>query len=388
MAFWRHPLRLGLALVVVGVSVSVFLNLRERAEPVQAVVVQRTDPDAIIQTRGSEVVQADAFGDNIRVVAAQQMTYEGGGLRMTDGVEVTVEARDDRDGFVLSSQTATVDAGKTELSLSGDVRLVAGGDLEASTESAQFTESEGVVRMPGAATFVRGDMEASAARSVYERSADRLQLHSRAAVTLSGAGETPTTIGSDSATVAQADGYMAFEGGVSIEAGGLLMEAARAHLLNLLPTARADKGSPCWVTVWQIAGSGRGGATAHHGGGRHRAGVRRRRRGGGAGHPDRRRPVGADGQHPRSRLGDRRRVDGDRVCRGWRRHCQADCPRRRGVGVACGGIVSGAANRGGCARRGRAVGRRAGGGPFHRRRRVPRAECRGRRATRRARRGA
>ena len=89
MAFWRHPLRLGLALLVAGVSAAVLLNLRERAEPVQAVVVKRTDPDAIIQTRGSEIVQADVLGDNIRMRAGSQMTYAGGGLRMADGVEVT-----------------------------------------------------------------------------------------------------------------------------------------------------------------------------------------------------------------------------------------------------------------------------------------------------------
>ena len=234
MAIWRHPLRLGLALVVVGVSAAVLVNLRERAEPVQAVMVQRTDPDAIIQTRGSEVVQADAFGDNIRVVAGQQMTYAGGGLRMTDGVEVTVPAREDRDGFVLRSQTATVDAGKTELSLSGNVRLLAGDDLEARTESAQYADAEGMVRMPGAATFGRGGMAASAASSVYDRTADLLQLSSRAAVTLAGTGGTPTTISSNSATVAQADGYMAFDGGVSVEAGGLRMTAARAHA-DLVP---------------------------------------------------------------------------------------------------------------------------------------------------------
>ena len=234
MAIWTHPLRLGLALIVVGVSAAVVLNMRERAEPVQAVVVQRTDPDAIIETRGSEIVQADGFGDNIRVVAAHQMTYAGGGLRMTDGVEVTIAAREDRDGFVLRSTTATVDADKTELSLGGSVRLTAGGDLEATTESAQYTDAEGVVRMPGPAAFVRGEMEASAASSVYDRAADLLQLSSRAAVALAAAGETPTTIIADSATVAQADGYMAFEGGVSIEAGGLRMEAARAHA-DLIP---------------------------------------------------------------------------------------------------------------------------------------------------------
>ena len=233
MAFWRHPLRLGLALLVAGVVAAVLLNLRERAEPVRAVVVKRTDPDAIIQTRGSEIVQADALGDNIRVVAGSQMTYAGGGLRMADGVEVTVAEREGRDGFVLRSASATVDAGETEVALSGGVQLIAGGDLEASTAAAQYSEADGVVRMPEAATFVRGDMQASAASAAYERIADRLQLLSRASVALSGAGDTRTTMGAESATVAQREGFMSFGGGVSIAAGSLTMEApeARAELV-------------------------------------------------------------------------------------------------------------------------------------------------------------
>ena len=233
MAFWRHPLRLGLALLVAGVSAAVLLNLRERAEPVQAVVVERTDPDAIIQTRGSEIVQADALGDNIRVVAGSQMTYAGGGLRMADGVEVTVAEREGRDGFVLRSAGATVDAGETEVALSGGVQLIAGGDLEASTAAAQYSEADGVVRMPEAATFARGDMQASASSAAYERIADRLQLLSSASVALSGAGDTRTTMGAESATVAQREGFMSFGGGVSIAAGSLTMEApeARAELV-------------------------------------------------------------------------------------------------------------------------------------------------------------
>ena len=234
MAFWRHPLRLALALLVVGVSAAVVLNLRERAEPVQAVVVERTDADAIIETRGSEIVQADAFGDNIRVVAGSQMTYAGGGLRMADGVEVTVEAREGRDGFILRSDSATVDAGETELSLVGGVQLAAGGDLEASTEAALYSDADGVVRMPGDATFARGDMRAAAARSVYDRKSDLLLLSRGASVTLAPDGGTPTTINADSATVAQRDGLMTFGGGASVDAGALQMTAARVRA-DLVP---------------------------------------------------------------------------------------------------------------------------------------------------------
>ncbi|MXY15852.1 MAG: hypothetical protein F4Y57_02300 [Acidobacteria bacterium] len=253
MAFWRHPLRLGLALLVAGVSAAVLLNLRERAEPVQAVVVERTDPDAIIQTRGSEIVQADALGDNIRVVAGSQMTYAGGGLRMADGVEVTVAEREGRDGFVLRSASATVDAGETEVALSGGVQLIAGGDLEASTAAAQYSEADGVVRMPEAATFVRGDMQASASSAAYERIADRLQLLSSASVALSGAGDTRTTMGAESATVAQREGFMSFGGGVSIAAGSLTMEAPEARV-ELVPDTSQLKALALSAGV-QVAGS-------------------------------------------------------------------------------------------------------------------------------------
>ena len=253
MAFWRHPLRLGLALLVAGVSAAVLLNLRERAEPVQAVVVERTDPDAIIQTRGSEIVQADALGDNIRVVAGSQMTYAGGGLRMADGVEVTVAEREGRDGFVLRSAGATVDAGETEVALSGGVQLIAGGDLEASTAAAQYSEADGVVRMPEAATFVRGDMQASASSAAYERIADRLQLLSSASVALRGAGDTRTTMSAESATVAQREGFMSFGGGVSIAAGSLTMEAPEARA-ELVPDTSQLKALALSAGV-QVAGS-------------------------------------------------------------------------------------------------------------------------------------
>ena len=89
MSVWQRPIRLLLALFVVGVGVSVALGLRERTESSPAAVVaERTDPDAVIETRGSLIVQADELGENLRVVADRQDTYRDGALRLIDNVEV------------------------------------------------------------------------------------------------------------------------------------------------------------------------------------------------------------------------------------------------------------------------------------------------------------
>ena len=230
MAVWRRPLRFALLLFVVGLGLTVALGLRERGETVRAVVVERTDPDAVIQTRGSRIVQADSFGDNLRVVANRQLTYPDGAFKMIDGVEVIVDAREDRDGFRLQGTEASVDADQTAVDLSGAVRFVSDNGLEATTESASYSQDDGVVTMPHRSSFSRDDMAASSLTAEYDRATDRLQLAGEAAVTLL-AETSATRITSHSATIAQADGFMTFLGGVVIEADERRMTASETHVL-------------------------------------------------------------------------------------------------------------------------------------------------------------
>ena len=176
MAVWRRPLRFALLLFVVGLGLTVAFGLRERAETVRAVVVERTDPDAVLQTRGSRIVQADSFGDNLRVVANRQLTYSDGALKMIDGVEVTVAAREDRTGFILEASEASIDADQTAVDLLGAVRFTSDNGLAADTESASYSQDDGVVRMPQSASFSRDDMAASALTAEYDRATDQLRL--------------------------------------------------------------------------------------------------------------------------------------------------------------------------------------------------------------------
>ena len=229
MAVWRRLLRLALLLFVAGLGTAVLLGLRERAAPVAGgTVVERTDPRAVIRTRGSRIVQADSLGDNFNVVAGRQLTYPDGEVRMLGGVEVEVGARDGREGFVLRGAEATVDGGRTEVLLSGDVRFAAGSGLEARSEQASYTRADEVVRMPGAASFARDGMRASGRQAVYERTGDLLRLWGDAVVALA-ASDPPVSISAEAASIAQTDGYMTFDGGVAVDADGLQMAASRAR---------------------------------------------------------------------------------------------------------------------------------------------------------------
>ena len=228
MAIGRRLLRLALLVFVVGLGTVVLLGLRERAVPAGAIVVERTDPHAVIQTRRSRIVQADSLGDNFSVAAGRQLTYPDGQVRMLGGVEVEVGARNGREGFVLRGAEAAIDGDRSEVLLSGDVRFGTDTGLEARSERASYTRADGVVRMPGPASFARDGMLASGRQAVYERADDLLRLWGDAVVALAAA-EPSVSISAEAALIAQTDGYMTFDGGVTVDADRLQMAAPRAR---------------------------------------------------------------------------------------------------------------------------------------------------------------
>ena len=113
-----------------------------------------------------------------------QDTYRDGGLRLVDNVQVTVADREDRAGFVLTADEATLDAGKTAVELTGTVEMESSDGLSASTDNASYTERDGVVRMPGPTTFRRDGMDAAGDGAEYDRGEDVLRLLNDAHVDL------------------------------------------------------------------------------------------------------------------------------------------------------------------------------------------------------------
>ena len=238
MSVWQRPIRLLLALFVVGVGVSVALGLRGRTESSSdAGVAERMDPDAVIETRGSRIVQADELGENLRVVADRQDTYRDGALRLIDNVEVTVADRDDRSGFILTGSEAQLDSAKTTMVLTGNVRMESEDGLLATTDEATYSDVEGIVRMPTHTTLRRSGLEASGDQAHYDRALDVVQLLASAQVDLL-SDTTRFQIVSRRATLAHADGYMRFDHDVRIDSGSETMTAGQARALLVEETTQ------------------------------------------------------------------------------------------------------------------------------------------------------
>ena len=194
--------------------------------------MERVDPDAVIQTRGSRLVQADAAGENLRVVSDLQSTYPDGRLRLLGHVKVILAERADREGFVLTGDEATLNSDQTRIELTGIVRMKAGDGLRAETEEASYDDSDGIVRMPGPTTFHDVGLNATGERAEYDRRQTVVRLRSSAQVDLVGNGD-PTRIRSEAATLARAESYMEFDRDVAVETRTLRMAADGARAVFL-----------------------------------------------------------------------------------------------------------------------------------------------------------
>lgn len=217
MALWQRPTRIGLATFAVAFGIAVLIGIRDRTPPALAGRVDRTDSEAVLESRQPRIVQRDAGKANLRIAAGRQLAYSDGSVKLID-----------------------------------DVTIEYGDGLVATTEEASYSDDGGVVTMPAETEFRRNGMRATGGGARYDRQDDVLHLEPQAVVELTrDDGDTmiETKISADLALVAQSDGYMQFEGDVLIDVEKQQMNAAevraafdaessRIHSLELLGNAR------------------------------------------------------------------------------------------------------------------------------------------------------
>jgi lipopolysaccharide export system protein LptA len=156
----------------------------------------------------------------------------------------------------LHGSEASADQDSSNVHIEGNVRLVTDGGLEARAEVADYSDNNGIVGMPGEASFKRSWMNASAQSSRFDRRRDRLYLLTAARVEiLSGESEIePVVIVADSATLNQTDGFMVFSNNVVVDTGIHLMESKRARIIlgsetNALDSLRLNGDARVRATV-------------------------------------------------------------------------------------------------------------------------------------------
>jgi lipopolysaccharide export system protein LptA len=224
---WRKRLRLGVAIFAVGLTVFVLYAMRPREARLPLAPIERLDPRAVVETRGCDVVQLKGSKQDLRVECASQVTYEDGQTTLK-GVTLTVDNRAGRN-FVVTGEEARMGSNQSSFDMTGDVVLAASDGLRATTDSASYVDTEGVVRAPGPVEFTRGRMAGAGIGFTFDEQRNTAWLLDQAVVRFAADGAAgPMDVAAGTAGFARGERYMRFERGVRMTRDGQLIEADEA----------------------------------------------------------------------------------------------------------------------------------------------------------------
>lgn len=226
---WQKKARLGIAaFLVVFVAIVIAAGRYRKPAPPAEPDPTRVDPAAVVEGHGTGTIEQSRDGRVVfSLTFGSQLTYPDGHSKLTGGVSVTA----DRNGrpFTITSREAEVAMKGSDLQTAHfmrDVKLTS-NDLEVAAGEASYSESEGVVKIPGPVTFARGRMKGSGVGATYDRNREVLWLLDEARITVAAdrAGQGALEASSKAAGMARLENYIRLTETAHINAGGRLIDA-------------------------------------------------------------------------------------------------------------------------------------------------------------------
>jgi LPS export ABC transporter protein LptC len=240
---WQQRLRIGIVLFGAGFLVLLYLQFRAPRSSGGAPAarrVTREDPAASAQSTSGELLNLLRDAENFRLEYDKLFTYPDGRQKL-EGARVSVPNRSGRN-FKVKARQAEVGAGQDRIQMDGAVQLESSDGLVAHTESATYSQSEGILRAPGPASFTRGRMSGSSLGMTYDKGRDAIAMLDKAVMAL--APETPeeprVDITSGSMYFARADHYVRYERGFTLVSGGRTLSSAHATAYLTDDSARVE----------------------------------------------------------------------------------------------------------------------------------------------------
>jgi lipopolysaccharide transport protein LptA len=229
MARWQRRARLVLAVIVIGVAAAVALLTRQRVDRTAAPPPQRLDPKATLEVRGGDVNQVKGERRDIRIEFANQVSYDDGRTKLV-AFKATVDDRGGR-SFVVGGQEAWVGAERSSYDVRGGVSLQTADGLVVTTDTATFTEADGILKGPGAVKFRRENMSGEGVGFTYDRQQDALWLLDRAVIRFAATKtDAQTEVVSGTAGYSRLQRYARFERGMKMTRGAQVIEADQATM--------------------------------------------------------------------------------------------------------------------------------------------------------------
>jgi lipopolysaccharide export system protein LptA len=246
---WQRPVRLLLGLFVLVFGIGVYLSI-DRRQPRPDVPAQlRQDPNAVVEsTKGQSILHRGAKQD-VRIDYDRLATYATGRM-VFHGAKVAVLERAGRN-IEIGAREAEVAENQSQIDLRGDVVMKTSDGLTVKTDKAVYTESDQVVRAPGAVSFARDRMTGSSVGASYDQVRDVLWLLDQARITTApdAQGQGASTVTAGAAGYARRDRYVRFDRGVQLVRGA---QAVRADGAVAYLAADADR-----LEMLELRGNGR-----------------------------------------------------------------------------------------------------------------------------------
>ena len=145
---WQRILRPALGLFALAFAIWVGVSIRGRKPPPPSAMPTRTDPDGDqSRARRGQSFSLKGAAQDVRIDYDKLFTYQSGRSRFV-GAKIIVTGRAGRD-FEIRANEAEIAENQSQIDLRGAVVITTSDGLKVETETATYTESDGVTRAPG-----------------------------------------------------------------------------------------------------------------------------------------------------------------------------------------------------------------------------------------------
>jgi LPS export ABC transporter protein LptC len=224
---WQKGARIGVAVLGIATLGAVLTTMRQRQPPTAGTTVDREDRKAVAEVAGSRVTQATGMRIPGFIDSERYFAYEDGSLRFVKPKLTTSRAGRD---FVLEANEGNLGPDQAHMTVNGDVVLTASDGLRATTDKAQYSSGEQVVRVPGKVEFSRGAMNGSGVGMTYDQPREVVWLLDQARIHVKAqkGGDAGMDIQAGAAGLARRDKYFRFERSFTATRAGRQMSADSA----------------------------------------------------------------------------------------------------------------------------------------------------------------
>ena len=228
---WQRAARMVIAIAAVTFAVVLARSMKSRSTPETPAPVPQTDPTAVVEGEAGTTFRVQGEHENVRVRYDRLLTYATGASKM---IGVTVVTTRSGRTYTVASGEGQFGENESSIVLSGGVRLEATDGMLVTGERATYVQAEGLIRIPGAATFARGRTRGSGTGLDYDQNQDVISIaeNARIDVDAHSDGSPGMSIASGSLTFRRIEKIANLERDATIVQGGQTIhgDTAVAHL--------------------------------------------------------------------------------------------------------------------------------------------------------------